>query len=154
MGRRYLPILMVALATGGCYNYVSTDLPAIEPPEHVRLRLTETGVSGLLAFADARSSSVSGRILAVSPDSVTVVLRTPVAYREAQIPRSAIVEVQERRLDKKKSFLLSAGAVAAVGIAAYLGFEGKNNVPPGEGGEPPEARIPLVRFNLPFGGGR
>ena len=116
------------------------------------MQLQQGELARLLAYADARTQSVSGQFVDETRDSVTMVVRTPLAYSQVSFPRSSIVDLQSRQVDNKKSFLFSAVAVGLVGTLAYMGFEGRQgSLAGGEGQGGDAALIPLFSFGLPFG---
>lgn len=145
--------LGVALISG-CYAYVPTDVTEIQPSQVIRVQLTDAELTRLRAFADGRGGTVSGEFVSAGRDSVSLVVRTPLAYQQVAVPRSSIIEASVRRADPKRNLLVSAALVGAVGVAAYLGFEGRGGDKPGPGPQPDESLVPLFTFGLPLPFGR
>lgn len=146
--RVLLPV--AALLLSGCHYYAPTDVSALRSAAHVRVEVTDEEASRLLSFVDARKRTVSGEFVAAEGDSVKVIVRTPLSYQPVMIPRSGIVSVAERHVDKKKSFIFSAASVGVVGTLAVLGFEGRNNPIGGDGDTGDASLIPLFSIGLPF----
>lgn len=151
----YRSFLVAALVfTAGCYSYVPTEVAQVSPSQKVRITLEQQEASRLLAFLDARSSTVTGEFLGATGDSVRLVLRTPLAFQEVSIPRASVADLSVREADRTKNLLVSAALVGAVGVAAYLGFEGRGGEPGGPGPQPDESLVPLFSFGLPLPFGR
>ena len=150
--RRFIhPFLaMSVLVASGCYTYVPLDLDQARPEGRVKVQVTEGEASRLLTFVDPRARTVTGSIVEVGRDSLTMVVEAPVAFQQVAIPRRAIEEVQGHAFNTRKS-LVFAGAM--VGIATYVGLKGVHgggSVPPGDGGGTAEALIPVFSFSFPF----
>ncbi len=139
-----------ALLLSGCYRYVPTELSDVRPQQTVRVRVADEAMPAVRNFVEPREATVSGRVVAVRPDSVELRLETPVAFRQVTLPRSWVLDSSVREVDKGKSFLISAALVGAVGYLAYLGFEGRGGGQAIPGPQPDEQRIPLLELALPF----
>ena len=148
--RSLIPAL--AILVSGCHYYAPAEISTLPPQAKIVVQLDDAELTRLLAYSDPRTRTVSGRFVSEFGDSVQMVVRTPLAYRQVVIPKSSIIDLQLRHVDKRKSFLFSATAVGLVGTLAYLGFEGKGgSLAGGEGQGGDAALIPLFSFGLPFG---
>lgn len=147
-------LALTALVATGCYTYVPTDVSDIQPSQTVRLSVDDAELTRLRAYADARQGTVSGEFVAVGPEAVSMVVRTPLAFQQVEIPRSSIVEASVRRADPTRNLIVSAAIVGAIGAAAYFGFEGRGGEQGGPGPQPEDALIPLFTFGLPLPFGR
>ena len=143
-------VALGAALLSGCYSYVPTELAAIRPQQNVRVELSDEELVRLRAFADGRAGTVSGDFLGASGDSVSMVVRTPLSYQQVSIPRTSIIQASVRTVDTKKNLIVSAALVGAVGIAAYLGFEGRGGEAGGPGPQPEESVVPFFSFGLPI----
>lgn len=151
---RAAAVALGAALLSGCYTYVATPVADIQPQQHIRVELSDVELTRLRAFADGREGTVSGSFVSAGADSMAMVVRTPVAYQEVRIPRTSILQTSVRRADPKKNLLVSGALVGAIGLAAYLGFEGRGAENGGPGQEPDESLIPLFTFGLPLPFGR
>jgi hypothetical protein len=161
-----LPLVML-LGTG-CYRYVPVDRPQLG--SDVRARLTTDAAVRRSAGLDEPMLFVSGTVVRVSPESMTVnvlLMRDPSVFRDIEIRDTvnvALDEVQflaERQISTGRSLLfagaLGAGAYLLVrGIGAIVGGnegedEGKPNVVvvPATHATVPRYR-PILRFSIPW----
>lgn len=145
--------LGVLLATG-CYSYAPVELSEIQPEQTVRMGLSDAELVRLRAFSDPREGTVSGSFVSAGRDSISLVVRTPLAYQQVSIPRSSILESHVRRADPTRNLIVSGALVGAIGLAAYLGFEGRGGEKAGPGPQPDETLVPLFTFGLPLPFGR
>lgn len=147
-------LALAALTAAGCYTYVPADVSDIQPSQTVRLSVDDAELTRLRAYADGRAGTVSGEFVSAGPDAVSMVVRTPLAFQQVEIPRSSIVQAAVRRADPVRNLIVSGALVGAIGLAAYLGFEGRGGEQGGPGPQPDEALIPLFSFGLPLPFGR
>jgi len=143
-----VPVLILLLVTAGCATYQPVELARVKPQENVRLELDAAELGRLIAYSDPGTASVHGRVVAVTSDSVAIVLRTPLSYAQVSVSRSSILGVGLKTVDNRQTFAFSALLVGGVAVLAYLGFDGGGSSVPGEGDGPDEFR-PLG-FRLPF----
>ena len=114
----------------GCYRYTPIDAEA--PPAlgtEVRVRLTDAGAVALAPLVGNRVELVDGRLVSAADTAVTLSVMTttdrlgneaPWRGEEVAIPRAMFTGLEQRTLDRGKSYLvggITAGVVAAVGIA-------------------------------------
>lgn len=138
-----------------CYRYAPVDTHALQPGMSVRARVTGATaeqIEPLLGMSDARL--LNGRIITADADALIV--EVPAVYRaeigssiqtlhqRVTIPRSGLLEMETRTLDRFKTTIV-AGAAAAV-LGAYILKStvldpGKEGLPPGGGGPELTVRI-------------
>jgi hypothetical protein len=158
--RLVLTLAFGALASG-CYRYVPVNPGDVSPGQEVRVRLTaeEAGrytdlrlreprlMEGTLVQASSAEVVVEANIGAGDPTRGARVF-----VQQVTVPRSGILEVELREVDRFRTGLLVAGGGALLTVAIIKGggaFGGDD----GPGGEIPELRrIPLFRLRLPWGG--
>ena len=109
---------LVPLLLSGCFTYVPVDLGVLPVGGSVRVQVEDRG--GASFQAPSGSARLSGILVRENPTEV--VLRVPLAPgsefgQELTIPISAIMRVETRELDGKRSALMGAGAI---GITAGL----------------------------------
>lgn len=146
---RSLLLVFMALSTA-CVSYTATDVSQVSPQDKVRLELDAEQVNELITFVDPATRSVTGRVVNLSADSISIALRTPAAFTQVSIPRRSIVATHVGLADTKKNLLVSAVIVGAVAFLAVKGFEGNDHLPTGDGGGIDETRVSLFGFRIPF----
>jgi hypothetical protein len=141
-----LPLWLVVFTTG-CFSYIPvTSVADVEPGFSVRARVSPTAsarIAPLLGATEARR--LDGTLVAQSTDELIV--EVPIVMQDARefgrtpnqrvsIPRSDLVELEVRKLDRFRTGLV-AGATAVVigGILAnsLRGEPGKEPLPGGGG---------------------
>ena len=158
------PVHLLALgaagAAAGCFSYVPVNPSEVSPGQEVRLRLTAEEAARYpdLRLRDARL--MEGTLVETTDGELVVAASiaagdptrgTRVLVQQVSVPRSGILEVELREIDKVRTGLLVVGGgaiITAVIIKGGSAFGGRD----GPDGEVIEARIPLVRFRLPVGG--
>ena len=140
-------LLLLLAVTQGCYGYHTTELPRLTPGEEVRLELADrerTRIPGTSAMIGQRR--FEGRFARLTEDSVIVSVwigqayaGTPfeATYQDVVLPRDEVARVENRQLDKIRTGLMAAGAVAV--IAYLIDTIGVFEIFPGGGGEAPPA---------------
>jgi hypothetical protein len=156
----HLLALGAAGAAAGCFSYVPVNPSEVSPGQEVRLRLTAEEAARYpdLRLRDARL--MEGTLVETTDGELVVAASiaagdptrgTRVLVQQVSVPRSGILEVELREIDKVRTGLLVVGGgaiITAVIIKGGSAFGGRD----GPDGEVIEARIPLVRFRLPVGG--
>jgi hypothetical protein len=140
-----LPILFLSLAAG-CYRY--DPAPGVTPVtgDEVRFTLSQEAAQELAPVLGARTRSLTGRILAdggtaytfavdrtFKDDGVVVVW----AGDRVSIPRSGVAQTDRRVLDRKKSMLVTGGAILGALVATVVLAQLKGEGNPGQPPPPP-----------------
>lgn len=122
------PLLLAAMS-GACYHYAPISADAVQPGTGVRARVSAghaEQIAPLLGRTDARL--LVGRYLATNAD--TLIVEVPTTERVAQsagpltlnqrvgIPRSALLDLETRVLDRRRTTLVAG--VAAFVVASFL----------------------------------
>jgi hypothetical protein len=151
------PLLSVLPLLAGCYAYAPIEPAAVRPGTSVRARVSAAGadrIAPLLGASDARR--LSGRLVDTRADTMIVevpsVRQTSLAgmeplHQRVSIPRSDLLELETRRLDRLRTAAVAGSAAIIVAVLAINALENdpaSGGTPPGGGGN--EARIPLLRF--------
>ena len=151
-------VILLPMLAGACYSYRPITMNELPMGSVVRARISAVEaerVESLLGRSDARI--LEGTL--VQADTAAITLQVPTAARAAEgggvellhqrllLPRAGVVEVELKRLNRPRTYgLIGAGAVLAV----YLTIEALNGGPgregPPGGGDPPELRIPFLRW--------
>ncbi|HEX5580903.1 MAG TPA: hypothetical protein VFX39_04945 [Gemmatimonadaceae bacterium] len=127
-------LLLGAFLASGCYHYTPVAPVDVQPGRRVRAELGDQGAAELARWVGPRSVSVEGRVENVSDSaltiSVTEVVRRngvtePWQGESVLVPRSYVASLRQRRFDRTRTLLLSAGVAAAlVSVDAALGQSG------------------------------
>jgi hypothetical protein len=143
-----------------CYTYAPIDPGTIQPGTGVRARLSLSAaerLAPLLGTTDARL--VSGRLVDTRADTMIVEVPTFVPttvgsametlHQRVSIPRTDLVELETRRLDRFRTAALAGSVAIIVGAIVVNAINGEpsGSGPPGGGG-PPESRVPLSRLRF------
>lgn len=120
------------LAAAGCYRYVPAG-PAPEAGTEVRATLAPPQTLRLAALEARDVAVVEGAVVRTGADTVWLsALRLTTGYGEAflpsgetvALPRPALLELRERRVDAQRSGLAVAAALALAVAAQYAWTRG------------------------------
>ena len=118
--------VLALLLVGACYKSVPVDSSAVTPGREVVLDLTERGAIELGSQLGAQLRSVSGRVSAVSPERYDVSVSQTTSRggvetiwrgESASIRREYVDRLYERRIDKKRSWLVAGLTVVGAVLA-------------------------------------
>lgn len=143
-------ILLLPIAAG-CYSYAPLETSRLQPGEDVRLRITAGAaeqIEPLLGRTDARL--LAGTVISTGAD--TLIVEVPTTTRMAgsgtyqtlnqrvSIPRSSLLELESRSLNRTRTWIVTGAAAAIVGAIVLNATveRGGSDRPPG--GTPPELR--------------
>ncbi|MFN8571814.1 MAG: hypothetical protein U0132_07140 [Gemmatimonadaceae bacterium] len=145
MSRRWIAILL--LASSGCYRYAPIQGTPSDLGQPIRMRLTDQGSINLAPLIGPTIVTLDGSLVAVRDTLMVLSVTNAIARNgietmwkgeNVDVPKAAISGLQLRSLDKRRSWLLGVGgiaATAAIGAAFNLlggGSGGKNG--PVDGG--------------------
>lgn len=132
-----------------CYTYAPIDLASVPPGSSVRARVsgaTADQLEPLLGIPDARL--LNGIVIESRADTmileVPTVLRTDVGgatqtlHQRVSIPRSGLLELEARKLDRFRTVAVVGGSTVLVGafvIKSLIADPGKEPLPGGGGAE-------------------
>lgn len=156
--RSFALVALVALVplVAACYRYARVDAASELPPGMgVRARVngaTADQIEPILGTSNVRL--LTGKLIATTAD--TLIVEVPAVYNAAvgssmqtlnqriAIPRSGVVELESRQLDRQKTYVVAGAAAVIIG-----GYILRSTVfDPGGGGiggpgRGPELRIPI-----------
>lgn len=158
-GLRGLAAGLGCLLLTGCYSYAPIALEAVEPAQRVRAFLSPAGADRLEPLLHERRATLNGELVEVGPEGVFLEfpsgyidrgMRTETLTQRLLFPRTEILGLQRRQLDRARTAGVAAAAVTAVGLLIYkaLTDESGGTTTPPPGGGPPEARLPLYRLSV------
>ena len=145
--------MLVALT--GCYSYATLDPAATQPGASVRARINGQTADLLQPLLGMDTRILTGTVIATAPD--TMIIEVPTAAsapsggaivrlkQRVSVPRSGLLELESRTLNKGRTALVAAGAsagVTALIVGGYILGPGKEKLPGEPGG--PDFRIPIV----------
>jgi hypothetical protein len=156
---RRLAICILPLISA-CYTYAPIEPGNIQPGAGVRVRLSPSAAERLsLLLGTPNGRVLSGRLVGSYGDTLIVEVPAVVQasyggsvetlHQRLSIPRTDLVELETRRLDRLRT-TAAAGAVAVIVGAVVLGALDNDrgaDSPPGDGGSN-DARLPLVRVRF------
>lgn len=139
--RRFGTFLLALAATAGCYDYRPLSAPQVASTVTVRATLTDRGMIDLAPLIGPQIEKVDGVITNV--DDTAVIMRVSsvtnrVGYSNSwsgeavTIPRGAIARLEQRSLNRKKSWLVGGSAVVATLVTGFA-FSLVGDSSPGRG---------------------
>lgn len=126
-----ITLLLAALLLSGCYSYQVVPTDALRPGTQVRAHITGEEVDRIGSIVGFETRDVEGRVDRTGTDGLMLVVPAQTAstgsevrrfYQRVDLPWNSIMEVQERRLNKTKTYALVAAAVAGVGVLTAWTF--------------------------------
>ncbi len=143
--------LLTLALLAGCYKFVpvagGTPARAI-----VRVRLNEQGATTLGKRLGVAPATLEGEVLDATRDSLVIRMTASTSAFTAQrvtwvgervaIPADAVASTERRTLDKRRTMVVAASAVAGsivvfLGVRNMRGVAGGDGTPGGGGGTPP-----------------
>lgn len=160
MVRSVTRVALAALLCSACYTYTPAGLDEVSPQQDVRLRLSQSEAARLEPYRSSASRTLDGRVTETGSDSLTVRVeavselrgvRVQTLYQYLHVAHSDVLEVELKKLDKGRTYLLTgAGVVAAAALViSHIGGNGGSSGP-NNGGGPVEAVVPVLSLRLPF----
>jgi hypothetical protein len=150
------PAALLLLA--GCYAYVPTELASAPPDQELRVYLSRRALADIPEDIPTGSTFLTGQLVRQTQDSL--LLAVPVSRRvegagaldlrqNVFVPKSEIVDIQYRQLNRVKTTAALAASVAA-GAALVLGvFDASVDQGQNQGESPDQIRIPFFSFPAP-----
>jgi hypothetical protein len=139
-------ICSVAVLACGCYSNVPIQLSSAPTSTKLVVALTDAGSDSLARYLGPGVETVSGKLLQNGESGISLAVSQVTMRSGAEqfwkgetvaLPKYSIGTVQERKLSKSRTLLLSAAIVAAAFTVKLSGVGGSNSgrQTPG-GGEP------------------
>lgn len=110
---------------GGCYRSVPVEATALAPGREVVMELSPRGTLDLAPLLGAQVNSVMGRIVDVSPTRFRLSVTQTTARggvetlwkgENADLPREHVTSIAERRVDKKRSWIVAGITVLGAAL--------------------------------------
>jgi len=146
--------LALILCALGCYTFEPVALEELAPDMQVRARLTPAQAAEISEVLPDQDRLVEGTVLEGGTDQLLLLVPVATANRRGRvetlsqrlgIPRSGLVEVELKQLDRWKTGVLGAAGAFAVGFVIYKSLTGgsSGSTPGGGGGGPQDTWIPI-----------
>jgi hypothetical protein len=132
----------VALALSACYSNVPIQLSTAQPNTKLVVSLTDAGSDSLARYLGPGVATVGGKLLQNTDSGVSLAVSQVTMRSGAEqfwkgetvaLPKYSIGTVQERKLSKPRTALLTAAIIAA-GLSVKLSGVGSSNSGKGSGG--------------------
>ena len=151
---------LVALAfaaplAAGCYSYTAAQPSSIAPGVTVRARITAAAGASVAPLLGTTPSSLTGKLISDLRDTLIIEVPAVMAaeigssvqtlHQRVSIPRSEIVFLEIRELNRARTYGLFGGAALILGwalIDVLKGEPGSEQIP-GGGGE--DNRVPVFQ---------
>jgi hypothetical protein len=151
-------LAVAGAVTTGCYAYRPVSPEAVTLQADIRARLTEAQARELAAVLPNGDRVIEARVLEQQSDGFLLLVpvvtelrgaRVETMHQRVMVPRSGLVEVEVRELDRVRTGVaIAAGAVVVGGVIAAIADRAVN---PGSGGGGPggtDFRAIIVRVPL------
>jgi hypothetical protein len=146
-----------ALVTSACYSYAVIDPAQADAGLEVRARITAEESARIDELIGTQDRVLEGEI--VGRESAGLILSVPTVlqdpglsttrlHQRLTLPTSSIVELEERRLDRLRTYSL-IGAVAAIAGYVVVSQFGLSSDDPGGDKPGPENLVVPVRIRFP-----
>lgn len=151
--------LVLLVSSAGCFNYYPSSVAELTPGQTVRAYVSREQASELNALIGLQGRELVGKVVTRNGDGLLLEVPAVAAHQgpagrmlnqRVAVPASALLEIEERRLNGWKTALVAGGITAAIGalVAVQLGDE--ENSPVRNPKPTPEAvRFPWIRIGVP-----
>lgn len=118
-------LLLLALASGGCYRYTPIEPTAVHPREEVQVRVTDAASERLIGELGVYTGVLQGQLSAERPDSLSLSILIGRQYGGMALENtrqvlflgpSEVVAVRRRQISRGKTALATAGVLVAAGL--------------------------------------
>jgi len=144
--RAVIALVVVATHLGACFRHAPADFATVPTGAQLLVTINDRGRTELREVLGPGAERVDGRLLSHTDDeivlSVTSVrhadLREPVQWSgdAVTIPRDMVGPVQERSLDRNRSWLVGGLLVVGAVIASTISLTGRGGGGNGDNGPP------------------
>ena len=152
-------LALIAVASSGCYLPEPVDPTSLAAGENLRVLLTADGLDRLREITPNDTREVTGRLVDVTPDSLTLTARLSVPLSASRAPasvagasgdlrqtlsfaRADIQQVAISKLHKGRTAAVVGSALVVVGILIAEIFDFGGSTTPGGPGPGPPAPAP------------
>jgi hypothetical protein len=127
--------LAAILPLAACYSYQTIPVDDVRPDLPVHLRVKPEAAEHLAQVAGYPTQDVDGRVISLERDTILLRVRSPLTapanpdqqlYQRLDVPVSQLIEVQQRHLNRTKTYASVAVAAAGAGALAIWVFTASN----------------------------
>jgi hypothetical protein len=148
-------VAFVVLSSVACYDYARVPFESLHPGMEVRTAITGAGLDRIRGAPGQGTFSrleLAGEVVDVVPDTLYLgvplstfgaAAETPELLKAIPISRTELTGTEERRLDRRKTFVAVALGSIATAYAVYRLRGGGVITPTTTVTSPPENRIPV-----------
>ncbi|HEV8365282.1 MAG TPA: hypothetical protein VGQ52_17325 [Gemmatimonadaceae bacterium] len=154
---RYQAVLLALAAplVTGCYAYTAAQPGAVAPGVTVRARITPAAGESVAPVLGTKQQVLTGKLISNARD--TLILEVPAVmqaeigsslqtlHQRVSIPRSEIVFLEIRELDRTRTYGVVGGAAIVVGVLLYKALKGEPGSERLPGGGGTDALVPAYR---------
>lgn len=151
-----LAFVVAAFTGSGCYRYSVIDPAQADAGIEVRARITPEESARIDELLGTQDRVLEGEI--VGRESSGLILSVPTVFQEAglsttrlhqrlTLPTTSIVELEQRRLDRLRTYSLIGAVVAVAGYAVISQFGTSSDDP---GGDKPGREDLIIPLRIPF----
>jgi hypothetical protein len=130
-----LLLCSAALSLCGCYATYPIDIAQARPGTKLRVSLTDAGSDSLARYLGPGVQTVDGKLLRSSDSDVSLGV-TQISMRSGidqfwkgeavVLPKYSVATVQERKLSKPRTFLLTGAVIVALATVKLSGVGGSS----------------------------
>ena len=148
----------LCLSSTGCYAYRPVDFDEVRVGSEIRARLTAGQVDELNGVLPSDSRVIEGRVLEAPGSSYLLLVpvlaemrgaRIDAIHQRLDIPRSGIVELETRELDRVRTGIVVGAGAVVLGFVAWRSLRDPALGDRDPGGDPND----FVSLRIPFGFG-
>ncbi|HEU5208373.1 MAG TPA: hypothetical protein VFU06_03095 [Longimicrobiales bacterium] len=131
-------ILLGSLASSGCYSYFLIDPLEADPGLDVRARITSEESARLEDLVGLQDRVIQGEVVDVEPAALVLSIPSVIPepgtaparlHRRITLSNAAILELEERRLSRWRTFSLVGLAAAVAGYVVLTQFGDEDGTP-------------------------
>ena len=125
-------VLLPVVALASCYRFTPLEGGTPTRGEEVRLALSDEGSVRMAPMIGPRISAIDGRVLESGDTAIVLAVQSVVAQggramnwsqERLAVPRTAVVSVRTRTLDRKRSWILAGlTVVGAIALGEAFGL--------------------------------
>jgi len=154
--KRFVPAVAASVVLSACFTYIPIEPGQVEPGVSVRARVSPSAgarIAPLLGATDARR--LDGRVISQSSDTLIVEIPTVIVdtrefgrtpNQRVSIPRTDLLELEVRKLDRFRTASVVAGAATILATSLIRALKGEPGREPLPGGGGTDAIVFSIRW--------
>ena len=152
--------LLALVPAAACYAYRTIPIEDVRPDLEVRLRVTPEATGRVAQVMGYLTQDVNGTVVSLQRDTILLTVATPTApeartvqrlYQRLAVPVSQVIEVEQRRFSRGKTFAaVAVGVVGGAGLTVWA-FSGVLGGTGGDRPPPVDNRLVPAQLLIPLG---